>query len=348
MADLESVISQAVADVSGSTEDVPAVGSDIDAQVSPEVDAAADTGSADLENADATVAPTTPETTPGAKQQVAGDQTQQGRRQGPIPYDRHQAVLTRQRAQHEAAVAELNQKLQAVAWAFEEDAQAKMQALDLAETNPEAFARALLTDGRYAGLLQLRSEAQAAQPAAAPVPQAAPLTDKPGPDVVGADGSLGYSQEGLDKLLDWTRQQALTEAESRFNKTLDARLKDVSPIVEERQARAAFEQLQNKYRPVLENARQRWPKFRENEPAIQQALRSNPTWDLNDAYREVVMPHFQADRDSMRAELLAEINAKPVAAQQVRPPKAETHVAHAGPRDTEDVIRDAIAAAGLR
>lgn len=331
MPDLESVIQSSIdAASSGVAETDPTT------QISSEADASDDVASADATTDDATGAPPTTGTQPN--EATAAPVA----RRGPIPYDRHTAVLTKQRKESEARLAELQRQLDELAWAREEGARESITALELAEKNPQLFFDTLVADPRYAAILAARS---APAPVAEPVTPKAPASaERPAPDLDG-----GYSEQGLQALLDWQSAQTAAQVEAKFQKLFEEKFKDVEPLVNNHKASVVWEEARERQRGVLENARKNWPLFKENEAAIREVLgkKGNERFTLDDAWRAVCVPLMQADRDAMRESILAEIDAAKTAGKQVQPPKAVTEPTPSGPRQLEDVIVTSLRNAGL-
>ena len=69
---------------------------------------------------------------------------------------------------------------------------------------------------------------------------------------------------------------------------------------------------------------------------------------FDQACATVLLPKLSVDRNKMRKELLDEINKRPKAAARTpaAAAAATTTRENTGPRDTEDIIREAIASLG--
>lgn len=264
-------------------------------------------------------------------------------KRGPIPYDRHEAVLTKQRRESEAKLAEAQARIEALAKYESEDHQAQIKFLHLLETEPARAVEILRqVDPQRFGKLTWAEQQAAAKEIGKQI--VAEVAEKPQPDTILPDGSPGYSAEAAERLVQWQIGQAKQDYESKL-KALEDR---ISPITTEHEARVAFGQAVERQRPILENARKNWKGFSDNEPEIRKALADNPTWDLNEAYRSVVIPKLTADTDRIRAEerkkLLDELNAKGKAGGSLVPgtlPAASAKTSNE-PRDLEDVIRESI------
>lgn len=247
--------------------------------------------------------------------------------------DQAQKELIAAQAAAKTQVDALNARVKALAWAETQETRDKIRAIEIAEQHPDKFIRALFEDNRYPGLalaaLKAHPEyathftpAQLQVAAAASAPM-----DRPKMETF-ADGSVGYSEEGLEKLLAWERKQAVDEAlkqaEEKFGKKYDEVL---DPIVQENQAREKYGKSLQRTGEQIANARTSWPRFTEHEGKIKAWL--NEQWktpegkrkSLQDAYNEVVVKGvLQADRDKMRQELIAEIRGQKQAGVQVKRP----------------------------
>jgi hypothetical protein len=149
-------------------------------------------------------------------------------------------------------------------------------------------------------------------------------SERPGPDIRYQDGSTAYSEEGLQRLLDWNAAQVEKRLTSR-----------IAPFEHERQVKAIEAAAAPKIQAMLTEAA-KWPMFTENEAAILQVLQSEPQTSLEAAYQRVVLPKLAANRDSLRQEILKELAE--------RPHSTVTRTATSGrsgddaPRDSRDII----------
>lgn len=260
-----------------------------------------------------------------------------------IRWAQHEKALKQAEAKWQTEIAARDERLKSLAWAEAEDTRQKLQALDIADTQPERFFNALLQDPRYGALLEARLKAVAPAPTETARTEATPPSDRPKPNVLLADGTVTYDEAGLDALLAWERARAVKEAEDRFDK----RLEKFNPILEEREAREKYGEALTRQGQILNNARTKWAGFKENEAAckdwLRDAWKTDRTLGLWDAYQAVVVPRFQAERTKMREELLAEINGKagaPIKAPASRPSKSASG---GGNRSLTDIINDSIA-----
>jgi BMFP domain-containing protein YqiC len=250
-----------------------------------------------------------------------------------LPLHRHKAVLTKARKAAEAFEA----KLKELEWATSvPDAKDRLAAIQIADTNPKLFAQVLLNDEKFAPIFKELMGAASPAPAAAVPPAAnAAVAEKPQPDVLLPDGTLGYSQAVQDQLLAWHTQQL----ETKFGDMLQEKLGKVDPILKEREAQTAYSKEVEKQKVIVAQARKSWPQFEKHEQEIRALLNKpgNEQMSLDEGYRTVVIPKMQADRDAMRKEILAEQGKK--AAAPIVPPAGKPAPV-AGKRTTEDIIRE--------
>jgi hypothetical protein len=305
----------------------------------PEPEAVVETATEETPTSDtATEEPEAAAEEPAAEPAVKAENAETGEtkpkvKRGPIPYDRHEAVLTKARREAEAKLAEKQARIDALAKYESEDHQAQIKFLHLLETQPDrAVAILRQVDPERFGKLTWAEQQAAAQAVAQEVKKE--VAEKPQPDSILPDGSPGYSAEAAERLLQWQLAQERKAYDEKF-KALEDRL---APIQSEREAREAYSQSLTKMSKVLADARSSWPGFTDHEPAIRKALEDNPTWDS-----------FKSDTEKIRAEerrkLLEEMNAKGKAAgSQVVPGGLPAAAAKASnePRDLTDVIKDSI------
>lgn len=243
-----------------------------------------------------------------------------GLKKGRIPVSRHQAVLTRERRQAEEKIKAL-EAFKAKADDYgSESVQTALKVMKLAENHPEVFVKqVLLNDPRYRSVLEGLAKPA---PVAAPAAKAEePIGEQPKPDVLLPDGTIGYSAQQMQKLLDWrlTSEKQSSKAE---REALEKRLADLDakfkPIQEQREAQEKVGSALSQMKALLDDARTNWPGFKDHEADIRAELSKpgNGRMGLDAAYRAVVLPRLMADKTKMeadiRASILAELNkAKP-------------------------------------
>lgn len=200
---------------------------------------------------------------------------------------------------------------------------------------PEQFVELLpAIHPAYAALLQQRAvTAPVTQPIAVP-------NERPRPDYEFSPGKWTYSPEGLDKLVAWNTAQT----EQRI-------LEKVQPLTDAFEGSKRMQQHAANVTARVDEASRNWKGFAENSEAILGILRSNKQLTLEGAYRvwrdkahADELSKATADREKLRAELLAEIKAAPVSTSTAPAARKQTAspVADADPIDA--AIRNAIRA----
>lgn len=241
-----------------------------------------------------------------------------------IPYSRVKEMIEKklQKAttEWESKVKEHTDKLSS----YESERQAFAEVQRLIQHNPEAFLQSLAqVNPAYSRFIGGNAGAYKA-------PEDAPAS-MPQPDVDIGNGQRSYSVEGLNKLLAWQAQQTEARVVQRF-----------APIEQQWKSQAMQTQAAASVKAMIEDARQ-WPGFTEHEAEVLQALRADRKMSLDAAYRKVVLPKLQADRNKLREELLAEIKAKPTTTSVPTPAPATPTPKT---RTTEDIAREIIAKGG--
>lgn len=187
-------------------------------------------------------------------------------------------------------------------------------------------------------------------PAAADAATTAAITalgPRPAHDAKYEDGSLGYSLEQHDKLLDWIEKKAkiesVAEARTEARAEMDRRF---GPIEKERAAQAEREQTVPIVKAQVQAVKDTWGAdlVKKHEPAIVKAMKDNPLWTPAEAAAFVLVPLTKADRNTMRTELLVEMEgrkkaAAPAAKSAITAGKEGTNDE---PRSLEDVVREAV------
>jgi hypothetical protein len=196
--------------------------------------------------------------------------------------------------------------------------------------------------------------------AAAP-PAVRPGDDPPGPDAHYADGTDGYSTEGLKALLAWQKASVIKdvteEVEAKYAKRF-------GPIEQEWKQTRAQQEFDAKHIPIVRGqiaaAREMWGKGVDtHEAEIVKTLAENdgqqgrPFLSFDACVAKVLLPKTRADRNAMRESVLAELQGRPAAAGHTGAGASAAGSGQAAPangnaRPLEDVIRGAVAASGLR
>jgi hypothetical protein len=284
-----------------------------------------------------------------------------GMTRGRISIARHQAVLTRNRNRDEAARTKIQSQLKALEDQYgAPEFKRRLELLQLAEHDPDRFYPALKGNPRYAALIQAEIDAalKAHTPTApAPVTRTEPVTEavneRPKPDVLNADGSIGYSNEQAGKLAQWYAEQAT----AKIQKEMDGLRGEFKPFVVERQTQAQLGEAVKRQSAILENARKTWPHFEENLNEIRAYISKpeNKLSDLREAYMAIVPAKLaqQASNTLDREKIAAEERAKILKESAPRVPKdaairpgalpvAKASPDKGGPADLEDIIRQSI------
>jgi hypothetical protein len=323
MADLTDVINSSIADAG-----IDGDGAVTESAEAPDAAVTAETEQPETTQSETVSADAQPATPPAEPHDELLTEHFAGNKNNRIPYTRVRAILDNARKKHEAEVAQHVSKAQQ----FEQERAGysqQLQALRVAEENPEQFLRAIAqADPRYAKILSRVFEA--AQPE---TPSSS--AQKPEPDLLLADGTLSYSHAALERLADWKAQQRVSELEQRYAERF-------GPIEQEYRAQAHIRAVVPKVQAQIAEA-ESWPLFTESKADILATLKADRSLSLDAAYRKVVFPKLQANRDTMRSELLKEINAKPRGASSAIPATSGKAPVQAGPREIEDVIRESIA-----
>jgi hypothetical protein len=182
--------------------------------------------------------------------------------------------------------------------------------------------------------------------------------------VTNADGSMGYIQADIQKLQEWTARKATHEALITARKEFNDRFAPFEAAEKQRKEAAANVALDQRLDAELHDAVTNWEGFKDNQEDILKALQTHPQMSLEGAYRHVVFPKVKqsheaektklaADRTKMRQELLVELGQAPRSTTAGTPvaqnPAGKTTGADPNASvPLEEVIRQAIAAAGIR
>lgn len=367
MADLEGIIADAVSDASGSNGDaevLDAGGGDegtvvADATLPDTGDATADADAATADAGDGGAADGTKEEK--ATPADAGDEIdkileaagvkapKEGERENRIPYSRTRKIignaLKKQGETHTAAIASVNAKVAA------QDAELVnfRRADDLATKDPDKY-MAILANINPAFKAYAKGGAGAAAGAATTVAAGtSKLGPKPGPDIKYADGSTAFSPEQLEKREEWLIANAVEKATADAEARAEAKY---GPLAKNFEGTQAAQARHERIMGIIQVEQQHWgedfPKpGSAEEKEVDTLLKGDKTMTLRAAIHKVVMGKVKAGRSKVREEVLTEINGRKGASQGA--PAAKKVVADPNEvRSTEDIIRESIAAAGLK
>lgn len=278
------------------------------------------------------------------RQAVAGTWSESKPNAGPIPLDRHEAVLNGIRS-------EFDTYKQTHGWAEKVPQEAIQRYADLDQAmadDPVQVAYDLMQEAaknpKFAAKIKsLAARTLAGRPA--PVPAVAP----PAPDEMpGPDTDQGYSPTGLKKLLDWNRQQVLSEAETRFRKELDP-VRSVAQTLETQRQQVERSQYVDSRTAELSKEIAALPLATDHEAAIADAFMKLPARTEADlvanmyrAYHSVVGPKIQGNaKQAAMAALTTQAQAN-----TARPNGSRAGVVTPGqPKRFGQALREAAAAA---
>lgn len=251
---------------------------------------------------------------------------------------------------HTAALAERDGKFTAV------EARIKnYEAADgLAKTDPKRYVGILAAMypeqwGPYATMTPAAVKAEVKEV------KAAAQEPIPGPDWKFDDGSVGYSPAQQEKREKWLMNQAkadaLAEMEERYGKRL-------APLEQRIKDEAANAEQLPRIQQQLARATATWGELftaeykKDKDSDILKAMAADPTLTFDAACAQVLLPRqkaaLQAEREKMRTEVLAELAKRPAAATGAPLAQERAPVDPKKDMTTEDIVRAAMAAAGLK
>lgn len=273
----------------------------------------------------------------------------EGQRENRIKQSRVVKMIAKAReklaAEHATAVKERDDRIAAAEARWQEQERINR----LADQDPARFMETLAAiNPKFKPFLQR----QAAQPQ--PQAPAATTTDPmPQPDGRYADGSVGYTPEGLKKYQDWQNRQVKAEVKEELRKEYEERF---GPIERDYRAQQLIEQQKPLVLSKLESARQTWGQLFDEDYNLKDQSEILKTMQANDgqngrpflsfeaAVAKVLVPKARAQRETMRADLLKEINQRPAGAQRSTPGVATNGSNGTGTRSVEDIVGAAIRA----
>lgn len=261
-------------------------------------------------------------------------------RENRIPHSRVQKIVAKAEQSVEAKYAPQIQQWEA-RWSEQEAKNQKVaQFEDVMVKDPSRFIQTLHDNlPQYRDLLApLFAPQQVAQTTEESAAQE--VGGMPGPDLENHDGSRVYSEDGLKNLINWAIQQGETRAVS----TMEQRY---APIEQSFQNFHYYQEASKKVNGEIAEART-WPQFTENEEAITKALQTDRNLSLEGAYRKVVFPRIQSDRNKMREEIMAELKKAPSSTSAPRAAGRASVSSGNGPRSLEDIIKEQVSAAGFK
>jgi len=260
-------------------------------------------------------------------------------RENRIPYSRVKAIVgkrekelqTQYENEYKPKLTEFETKIKG----YEETLQRVGEFENVLMNEPEKMFEILQRIPAYAKYFQTHSQEQPAAQAAANPEDAFPEPkDKYG------DG-VNYNMDGVKALLDWNARQVESKVSKQYDDKFQQFQQKYSPIEEEWKAQQYMAQLAPKINEQITEART-WPLFTDNEAEIVKALEADRALSLDGAYRKVVFPKIQADRDSIRQSVIKDLQNAPAAT--AAPARSAKSVVQrgTGPRSLESVVSDAI------
>jgi hypothetical protein len=177
----------------------------------------------------------------------------------------------------------------------------------------------------------------------------AKLGPRPVADHKFEDGSVGYTPEQHDKLLDWVAQKARIDAEVAIEEKFTKRFGPIEKAYNTVQARnAARTAAIPKVKAEVSAVYQTWGRelVDKHEAKIIEAMQKNPDLSPADAAATILVPILRADRTKMRTELIDEVNRRPAAAQRSEAGATTVDKTPAGETSSdpvENAIRGAVA-----
>ena len=253
---------------------------------------------------------------------------------------------------HTEELTTLKQQLEQVGPAFQNYRAAEQ----LLETNPQRYFMAIaqanpaLKQFLHPSLFGEQVPQQQQQKA---VP--ADQDPRPQPDASFADGSKGYSPEGLEKLEAWNRRQTLREAEALMEQRFG---KPIQQLNEERRTAAEqkmqVETVQNNIRLAVQAYGKVFSddfgQFGAIKPTseVMKVLTQNPGMPFLQACAIALVPKIQGDRNKMREDLIKELDTAGKNRQAAgRPAPASSQAPSKAALSQEELIFNSMQQAGL-
>lgn len=376
MADLESVISNAVEDAGVE------IGADssVDAMVASGGDESVGAGTTSTETATsggestsgeplATPVEGAGEATTPVEDAFAKEHgitpTKPGQRENRLPYSRVKAIVGNAEAKIAKAVLgadpaadkpvleQVTSHVKGLTDAIEQH-KSKVAQMDqiepIMERDPDRFMQMLaVINPGYRKYLDGARGTQPAETTAQPKADAmAEVGPMPEPDMEVPGGGKTYSLEGLKKLLDWNAKIARAEAKKEAAETL-------KPWTEFTNQQARIGKARDYFLQQVKFAETNWTGFKDHAPEILSTLEHDPTGNLSlfDAYLLVRdkkdkerMESLTADRNKMRQEILAELKKAPAATATTPASAAPAKsTAKPGTRSLEAIIAEQVSRA---
>lgn len=207
--------------------------------------------------------------------------------QGPIPYDRHEAVLAAERRKREDVESRY-------AWAqsVNPDQYAAMaQWFQRAAADPVAFLQQFRSE--LEAHPQFRSKLQAIQQPTS--------TGEPQPDLIAENGEQVYSAKQQRAWAEWQRTQLMAEIQQQ-----------ISPLMEDRQVQQVRSMAEQRVQSQLQEA-QTWEAFGDLRSQIAQIMTRDGRATLSSAYHRAHSEWAKSRDQRVREQVLAELRDKSTA-----------------------------------
>jgi hypothetical protein len=272
----------------------------------------------------------------------------EGQRENRIPYSRTRKIIGNALKKDRAKQAETFKTKEAEFEPLKVKATAADNWDRLIATDPERTMQELARI--HPALYQKYLEPGKAAPAA---PVTSDLGPKPGPDLKYEDGTVGYSPEQFEKREAWLVADATAKAVAAAKSEFDKRL---FPFENERKAKETYEAHLSKIKAERNRAEKVYGRLFTDDEAkgeqseILKAMREHKL-SITEASALVLVPKLQGNQTKMRSEIMKELEAKRRGAQKTTPAAVAATSTRHDPneeRSTEDVIREAIIASGLK
>ncbi len=267
-----------------------------------------------------------------------------------IPYSRQRKIIGKMvkgiHAKHQADIAAKDKTAADVAARIRD-----FEAADnLSKTDPDRYIAtlAVLYPDKYQRFTKAEAKAEIKEVVAA---SKEPI---PGPDLKYSDGTVGYSPEQLDKRDEWLVNKAKADTIA----ALEGRL---APIEKERQARDFQAETAPKIATLLNRMKDLWgdmfvEEYKKDKDSEILKVMTAEKISLEAACTKVLLPRklaaAQSDKEKLRAEILDEMEKKgakrAAAASKITPSQTKREESGDEERSTEDVVRAAMAAAGMK
>lgn len=231
-----------------------------------------------------------------------------GSQQGPLPYERHKAILDGAYAERDTAKRAAEEYKQRYGWA------------EQFETNPYQFVEGwydkLLDHPEYGPQLIARSaRALASRRGAHQASAERPKADVPIMDAHGNVTGYTYSDKQQDALDEWKWQQREAKLAERFQP-----LETMRKAIEEQAQVAHIHQQSEAYAKTTLNELRQRPYFKEHESKVKAALMAHPEWgdNVHAAFNHVlvteILPNLStSEQAKVVANLQNKANASTVA-----------------------------------